>query len=98
VFGKLPLLFQGWDDHKLTLWKSAGSKHLSSIVLLDKNIQGMNIESLLVWFVNPIHFTILHRNEDFSMLDYLLCPKSSLEMMAGIKAGSGGKSRMMDKS
>jgi hypothetical protein len=37
------LFFQGWDDHKLTLWKSAGSKHLSSIVLLDKNIQGMNI-------------------------------------------------------
>jgi len=32
------------------------------------------------------------------MLDYLLCPKSSLEMMAGMKAGSGGKSRMMDES
>jgi hypothetical protein len=50
------LFFQGWDDHKLTLWKSAGSKHLSSIVLLDKNIQGMNIESLPVWFVKSHSF------------------------------------------
>jgi len=58
AFGKLPLLFQGWDDHKLTLWKSAGSKHLSSIVLLDKNIQGMNIESLPVWFVKSHTFHI----------------------------------------
>ncbi len=49
-------LFQGCDDHKLTLWKSAGSKNLSSIVLLDKNIQGMNIESLPVWFVKSHTF------------------------------------------